>query len=60
VCGKVVQLRSLEDPSKGAAACMALLAQPALLDEICDVESEEEREAIQQQLQLMLQAYFTQ
>ncbi len=60
-CRKVVVLRSLEDPSKGAAVCLALLSDPALLQstlELDEKEDAEELEAIRGQITFMLDAYF--
>jgi len=58
ICRRVVVLRTLEDPSKGVAACMALLSDSHLLRQILEVEDEEEEEAIRGQINAMLEAYF--
>jgi len=57
----VVVLRSLEEPAKGAAVCLALLNDSALLCKTLDLdpqEDEEEIEAVRGQITFMLDAYF--
>ena len=56
-CRKVVVLRTLEDPAKGAAVCLALLSDPALLQSTLEPD-EEEAEGIRGQITFMLDAYF--
>lgn len=57
-CRKVVVLRTLEDPAKGAAVCLALLSDPALLQSALEPDDEEEAEGIRGQITFMLDAYF--
>ncbi len=56
-------LRSLEDPKKGAAICLALLSDSALLARVFeldmrDADDVEEADAIREQITFMLDAYF--
>jgi hypothetical protein len=61
-CRKVVVLKSLEDPAKGAAICLALLTDEALLQRTLEIEDDadgrEELEAVREQIVFMLDAYF--
>jgi len=60
-CRKVVVLRTLEDPAKGAAVCMALLTDTQLLCSTLQLDAKEdaeEVEAIRGQITFMLDAYF--
>jgi len=57
----VVVLRSLEDPAKGAAVCLALLNDSALLSstlQLDDKEDADELDAVRGQITFMLDAYF--
>lgn len=62
MCRKVMVLRTLDQPDRGAAVCLALLADEALMRDTFEIEAgadgEEELHAIRGQITAMLDAYF--
>jgi hypothetical protein len=57
-CRKVVVLKTLEDPSKGATVCLALLSDESLLKSTLDIDDDEELEAVRGQIMFMMDSYF--